>query len=81
MTDRATLVAYDSEWPIRFAAEKRIIEAALGPGALVEPIGSTAVPGLEAKPVLDIMVGGGLRYEGGKSGGSVRSELRLEGMD
>jgi GrpB-like predicted nucleotidyltransferase (UPF0157 family) len=51
------LVAYDPAWAVRFAAEKRRIEAALGSVAQrVDHIGSTAVPGLMAKPIVDIDV-------------------------
>ncbi|MGH9279152.1 MAG: GrpB family protein [Acidimicrobiales bacterium] len=56
--DVVELVAYDSRSPARFAAERRALRAALGPWVLdVEHIGSTAVPGLAAKPVIDIQVG------------------------
>ena len=45
----------DPAWPRRFAAEAERIYAALGPRALrVEHIGSTSVPGLAAKPIVDI---------------------------
>ncbi len=52
------VVDYDPRWPQRFEAEKARIEAALRDIAVVvEHVGSTAVPGLAAKPILDIMVG------------------------
>ena len=51
------LVDYDPGWPARFTAEQATIRAALGAGALrIEHIGSTAVPGLVAKPVIDVLV-------------------------
>ncbi|HEV3212280.1 MAG TPA: GrpB family protein [Acidimicrobiales bacterium] len=51
------LVAYDAAWPARFAAWRARIEATLGPVAeRVEHIGSTSVPGLCAKPIVDVMV-------------------------
>ena len=51
------LVDYDPEWPRAFEGERDRIARALGPLALaVEHHGSTAVPGLAAKPILDIMV-------------------------
>lgn len=51
------IVDYDPEWPRRFEVEKAKIEAALGDRALaVEHIGSTAVPGLAAKPIIDVCV-------------------------
>ncbi|MHB0874462.1 MAG: GrpB family protein [Anaerolineae bacterium] len=52
------IVDYDQEWPARFAEEREIIVAAIGPHVVaVEHVGSTAVPGLGAKPVIDIIVG------------------------
>ena len=52
------LADYDPAWPDRFAAERERIRSALGPHALrIEHIGSTAVPGLAAKPIVDILVG------------------------
>jgi GrpB-like predicted nucleotidyltransferase (UPF0157 family) len=48
---------YDTAWPQRFSAERARVIAALGGGALrVEHIGSTAVPGLAAKPIVDVLV-------------------------
>jgi len=51
------IVDYESSWPIRFADEQAVIRATLGPwlAGPIEHIGSTAVPGLAAKPVVDIM--------------------------
>jgi GrpB-like predicted nucleotidyltransferase (UPF0157 family) len=52
-----TLVESDPAWPERFAREAARIRAALGPAAIrVEHIGSTSVPGLAAKPVVDILL-------------------------
>jgi GrpB-like predicted nucleotidyltransferase (UPF0157 family) len=51
------LADYDPDWPVRFAAERMRVQQALGPEALtVEHIGSTAVPGLVAKPIIDVLV-------------------------
>lgn len=48
---------YDPAWPGRFEAERDRILTALGTTAIrVEHIGSTSVPGLAAKPVIDINV-------------------------
>ncbi len=48
---------YDPGWPARFVAERDRIAGALGARALrVEHIGSTAVPGLAAKPIVDVLV-------------------------
>lgn len=51
------VVAYDRSWPRRFEAERQLLEATLAPwlAGPIEHIGSTAVPGLPAKPVIDIM--------------------------
>lgn len=51
------LLPYDPAWAQQFADERRRVEAALGSliGA-VEHIGSTAIPGLSAKPIIDLMV-------------------------
>jgi GrpB-like predicted nucleotidyltransferase (UPF0157 family) len=46
---------YDPEWPSQFAALARTLQDALGPVLLrVEHVGSTAVPGLPAKPIIDL---------------------------
>lgn len=51
------IVPYDRGWPVRFAALADDIRAALGAAALdVEHVGSTAVPELAAKDVIDIDV-------------------------
>ncbi|MET1073856.1 MAG: GrpB family protein, partial [Umezawaea sp.] len=52
------LVEYDPAWPGLFGREAERIRAALGPVAVVvEHIGSTSVPGLAAKPVVDVVLG------------------------
>jgi GrpB-like predicted nucleotidyltransferase (UPF0157 family) len=52
---RVELVDYDAEWPELYRYEEEKIRAALGERALsVEHVGSTSVPGLPAKPVIDI---------------------------
>lgn len=51
------VVDYDTAWPERFDHEAGRIRTALGKSALVvEHIGSTAVPGLAAKPIIDILL-------------------------
>ena len=48
---------YDSCWPETFASLRDQVAAALGPlGKWIEHVGSTAVPGLPAKPVIDLDV-------------------------
>ncbi len=51
------VVDYDAAWARRFACEATKIHAALsGHVLLLEHIGSTAVPGLAAKPIIDILL-------------------------
>jgi GrpB-like predicted nucleotidyltransferase (UPF0157 family) len=48
---------YDEAWPERFTGIQVRVRAALGGAAVrVEHIGSTAVPGLAAKPIVDVLV-------------------------
>jgi GrpB-like predicted nucleotidyltransferase (UPF0157 family) len=50
--------AYDPNWPAMFTQERAAIQDALGRSACaVEHIGSTAVPGLPSKPIIDLLVG------------------------
>ncbi len=49
------IVEYDREWPARFERERGRVAAALGDAVeRIEHVGSTAVPGLAAKPVVDL---------------------------
>ena len=49
------IVAYDAQWPDRFAELAAGIRRAFGPRVLaIEHVGSTAVPGLAGKNVVDI---------------------------
>ena len=51
------VVPYDPRWPAAFDAEAIRIRQALGPLAVrIDHHGSTAVPGLAAKPIIDIQV-------------------------
>jgi GrpB-like predicted nucleotidyltransferase (UPF0157 family) len=51
------LASYDPRWPLEFARLAEGIRRALGDKALlVEHVGSTSVPGLCAKPVIDILL-------------------------
>jgi len=48
---------YDPGWPARAERERELVRGVLGSGALrIEHFGSTAVPGLAAKPIIDILV-------------------------
>jgi GrpB-like predicted nucleotidyltransferase (UPF0157 family) len=52
------LVSYKKEWKTLFQKEKKLLLSAIGDFApAVEHIGSTAIPQLEAKPIIDIMIG------------------------
>ena len=55
--DTIRLVEHDSAWPERFEQEAARIRALLGPAALrVDHVGSTSVPGLAAKPIIDVVL-------------------------
>lgn len=53
------IAAHDPAWAHRFAEEKALLEKAIGPWVEggIHHVGSTAVPGLDAKPVIDILAG------------------------
>lgn len=54
---QVVLVDYDPAWPGMYEAEAAIVRAALGEKVLLlEHIGSTAVPGLAAKPCIDMLL-------------------------
>jgi GrpB-like predicted nucleotidyltransferase (UPF0157 family) len=48
------IVEYDPAWPARFASERERLQRLL-PATEIHHIGSTAVPGMPAKPVIDLM--------------------------
>lgn len=55
--DEVILAEYDPSWPEVFAGEAQAIRQALGNSVVVvEHFGSTAVPGLCAKPIIDLLV-------------------------
>ena len=56
--DRVDLVPYDPGWPAQYEAEARTIRTALAGLSDFElaHFGSTAIPGLAAKPIIDIML-------------------------
>jgi GrpB-like predicted nucleotidyltransferase (UPF0157 family) len=57
MSDPITVVAYDPAWPEIFRQLGAQLRAALGGVALrIDHIGSTAVPGLAAKPIVDVQI-------------------------
>lgn len=56
--DFVEIVSYDPNWPAMFAVERQRLESVLSPSlnARIFHFGSTAVPGLAAKPIIDIVV-------------------------
>lgn len=53
---RVFLVPYDPQWPAQFAAEASAVKTAMGELLLaIHHIGSTAIPGMAAKPIIDIL--------------------------
>jgi len=50
------LVGYDPKWPDLFVKEKVLLESIWSRQIRIEHIGSTAVPGLSAKPTIDILM-------------------------
>ena len=56
ITGNVELVPYDAEWPRLYEREAARIRKILD-GAPIEHVGSTSVPGLMAKPFIDMVVG------------------------
>jgi GrpB-like predicted nucleotidyltransferase (UPF0157 family) len=55
LTGQVQIVEYDPDWPRLYRREQDRIRAVLGDRVLrIEHIGSTSVPGLPAKPIIDI---------------------------
>ena len=55
--DEVIVATYDPSWPEIFAGEAQAIHRVLGDVLIgIEHVGSTAIPGLAAKPVIDIVV-------------------------
>lgn len=52
-----SIIEYNPNWPVQFLIERDILQTVLSKWLVgdIEHIGSTAVPGLAAKPVIDIM--------------------------
>jgi GrpB-like predicted nucleotidyltransferase (UPF0157 family) len=53
------VVPYDPDWPRRFEEERELLERSLAPwlDGGIHHIGSTAIPGIAAKPMIDMMAG------------------------
>ena len=56
LNGRILLVDYDPRWAELFAREAARIRAVLAAALQIEHVGSTSVPGLPAKPILDILL-------------------------
>lgn len=57
LNDPVALVGYNADWPELFRREAQRVATALGSRALeIERVGSTSVPGLTAKPIIDILL-------------------------
>lgn len=57
VADRIEIVEYDPAWPTMFARLGAALRRALGDAAVrIDHIGSTSVPGVAAKPVIDIQI-------------------------
>lgn len=56
--EHVDVAPYDPRWPALFEEERDLLSALLPPDLFtrIEHIGSTAVPGLSAKPVIDMQV-------------------------
>lgn len=57
LSGQVVLVEYDPAWPMLFSRESNRIRSAMGENALaIEHVGSTSVPGLAAKSIIDILL-------------------------
>ena len=57
MARKVEVVPYDPAWPAVFKGESRLLKAVFGRNCMaIYHIGSTAVPGMMAKPVIDILI-------------------------
>jgi GrpB-like predicted nucleotidyltransferase (UPF0157 family) len=57
--ERIVVVPYDPDWPRRFEAERALLEGILAPWLEggIHHVGSTAIPGIAGKPIIDMMAG------------------------
>lgn len=57
LTRKVEVIPYQNDWPQRYAEEAAALREVLGIHVIsIHHFGSTAVPGLHAKPVIDILV-------------------------
>jgi GrpB-like predicted nucleotidyltransferase (UPF0157 family) len=55
--DPIRVVEYDKDWPARFESWREVLTKVLKPAAVrIDHVGSTSVPGLAAKPIVDVQV-------------------------
>lgn len=61
LAERIEIAEYDPAWPVLYETEAARLAGFFPPGTIrrIEHVGSTAVPGLAAKPIIDILVGVG----------------------
>jgi GrpB-like predicted nucleotidyltransferase (UPF0157 family) len=58
LNDQIRLAAYDASWPSQFAwAAEKIRSSLTNKALLLEHVGSTSIPGLAAKPIIDMALG------------------------
>ncbi len=58
IVEEVHVAAYDPQWVVQFVAERsRLLALFPSRFAAIEHVGSTAVPGLSAKPIIDILAG------------------------
>src|SRR5690349_620181 len=57
MADPVVIAEYSDEWPRLFDGESQVLRRVFAPDAVdIEHIGSTSVPGMAAKPIVDILL-------------------------
>jgi GrpB-like predicted nucleotidyltransferase (UPF0157 family) len=57
LADKVIVAPYDSEWPCLFSELGAKLRKALGDVALrIDHIGSTSIPGMAAKPIIDVLI-------------------------
>lgn len=79
MKQPVVIVDYDPVWPQVFEAEKaRILSVTAGLIVALEHVGSTAVPGLGAKPIIDMLAGVRTLAEGRGTIGPLTGRLGYE---
>jgi GrpB-like predicted nucleotidyltransferase (UPF0157 family) len=59
VADELAIVPYDPAWPRLFEVERALLERVLAPWSEsgIHHVGSTAIPGIAAKPIIDIIAG------------------------